>query len=64
LWGTLLAVLTVVSGVPLIRIALLPARPSRLKATSMPSARKNVARAASGRFAHLGFHTGPPKTFY
>jgi hypothetical protein len=35
-------VLTVVSGVARIRITLLPARPSRLKATSMPRARKNV----------------------
>src|SRR2546430_1073694 len=56
---TLLTVLTVFSGHERIRITLLPARPSRLNAISMPSARRNVCARRKWPARARGFFGQP-----
>jgi hypothetical protein len=52
---TLLTVLTVFSSDARILITLLPARPSRMKITSMPSARRNVCARRKWPASARGF---------
>ena len=56
---TLLTVLTVFSGNERIRITLLPARPSRLNAISIPSARRNVCARRKWPARARGFFGQP-----
>src|SRR6516225_9756554 len=60
---TLLTLLTLFSGNERIRITLLPARPSRLNAISIPSARRNVCARRKWPARARGFFAQPVPSF-